>query len=253
MAVKYGDAQIDSRKKLFLAIEGLPKKGKSTLALSAPDPIILFDIDGGMKGVIDQFLEEGKTIIQPLDAKGEPEAFQHYEGVTQEVWLRTWERFRECFLDALKHKQAKSIVVDTETEMYQLVRLAYLGQLEKVRERYYGTVNAELRRLIRLAKNSNKNIIFTRKLKPVYIGNDRTRDYTGAGFTDVDYEAEAVVRVWKGRKKEEGLFGLTFQLCRLNTRLEEEDNDMHELLDPMSTFQFLANAVFPDTELEDWE
>ena len=253
MAVKYGNFKIDTRKKLFLAIEGLPKKGKTTQALTAPGPIILFDIDGGAKGVVDQFIEEGKEIIQPLNAKGEPETFQHHESMTQEAWLNTWLRFRECFLDALDHKRARTVIVDTETEAYELVRLAYLGQLEKVRERYYGTVHAEMRRMIRRAKNSDKNVIFTRKLKPVYIGNDRTKDYAGAGFKDVDYEAEAVVRAWKGVKGDDSLFGLTFVLSRLHTELENEDDDMHELTGPMSSFPFLACAVFPDTDLEDWE
>jgi hypothetical protein len=253
MAVKYGDVQIDDRKKLFLAIEGLPKNGKSTLALSAPDPIIIFDLDDGLKGVVDAAIEEGKKIIQPLNSDGTPEVFQHYGSDSGDAWAHTWKRFQECFFDALRHKKAKTIIVDTETEMYQLARMAHFGKLLQVKELFYGAVNGEIRKIIRRAKSSDKNIIFTRKLKSVYLGGDRTKEYVGAGFSEVDYEAEAVVRTWKGTRKDDGLFGFTFKLSRLNTKLEEEDDDMHELTGPMSTFPFLAVAVFPDTDPGDWE
>jgi hypothetical protein len=246
--VSYGEVEIDTRKRLFIAAEGLPGKGKSTFALTAPDPIVLFDIDGGLKGVIERAIAEGKKIVQPLNAKGDPERFRHYDGSNQDEWDALWNRLKECFLDAMEYKAAKSIVVDTETEMNELHRLARLGRLSQVKPHHYGPVNAEMRSLISRCKESGKNIIFTRKLKPLYIEDKRTRELEASGFGDIAFEAEVVVRMWKGGESDPDEFGLTVNKCRVNTLVERT-----QLVTPMSTFQFLAATVFPDTSPEEWE
>jgi hypothetical protein len=215
--------------------------------------MVFLDIDGGSKGVIDRFIAEGKDIIRPVEANGDPIRFRHHDASSQDEWERTWERFKECFFDATNKRDVRTIVVDTETEMYELVRLAKLGRTEQVKERYYGSVNADMRKVIQVGKDSDKNIIFTRKVKNVYIGDKRQKEFEGAGFSGTEYEAEAVVRAWKGSVEDPNTFGFTFQMCRLRTELENVDNAMHVLTEPMNTFQFLAATVFPDTTPEEWE
>ncbi len=240
----FSRAKSTSGHRLILNIEGMEGKGKSSLALSAPDPIALFDFDTGLEGVIEKILAEGRDILVP------DESLKHRDVTTQADWGKMWDAFVKMYARALNSKDIRTVVIDTGTEAWELARLAAFGQLSQVQPHHYGPVNADFRRLIKRAFDSDKNLIITHKLKPRYVDNKRTKDYDMSGFNDMPYIAQVTVRVWRHRRAEDDDvdFGLTFRKCRPNADLEET-----ELVQPMSTFQFLASEVFPDTEPEDWE
>ncbi len=53
-----------------------------------------------------------------------------------------------CF-KALESKEIKSIVIDTASEAWELVRLARFGKLTQVMPQHYGPVNTEFRDMIK--------------------------------------------------------------------------------------------------------
>ena len=51
------------RHRLIISVDGHEKQGKSHFALTAPQPIALFDVDTGLEGVVEKF-EHTKGIYQ---------------------------------------------------------------------------------------------------------------------------------------------------------------------------------------------
>jgi len=236
------DKEVSTVKRMVLSIEGREGKGKSTLALSAPDPIVLFDFDYGLEGVIDSFLEAGKKILVPETS------FKYHDVTDPDEWVVLWERYKTDFLRALDCDKIRTIVVDTGTEAWELIRLARHGKLTQIMPHHYGPMNAEFRDLFRKVYDSDKNFVVTHKLKAKYVNDKRTDEYEMAGFGDTPYTVQVAVRVWRKHPEDGGDFGLTIQKCRPNAGLEGSD-----LVEPMSTFQFLASTVFEGSDLEDWE
>ena len=156
----FREAESTAGKRLILNIEGMPGKGKSSLALSAPDPIVLFDFDTGLEGVLEQFLADGKRIIVPK------ESLRHEDSDQQKVWENMWKTFQDSYIRALDSpiKDVRTIVIDTATEAWELKRLVAFGKLSQVQSHHYGPVNADFRRLIKRAYNSDKNLILIHKL-----------------------------------------------------------------------------------------
>ena len=239
----FSEKESTGGKRLLLSIEGMPGKGKSTLALSAPGPIALFDFDTGLEGVVEKFLDEGKKIYIP------DESLKHGDTQDPKVWDKMWQSFKVHYFRALDCKDIRTVVIDTATEAWELVRLAEFGKLSQVLPHSYGPVNAEFRRLLRRAYDSDKNLILIHKLKPKYVNDKRTDEYEMSGFSGTPYDVQCSVRVWRHRRDVDGDvdFGMTVLKCRPNAEVEDE-----ELVQPMSNFAFLAATVFPDTDVEDW-
>ena len=239
-----------SEKRLIMSIEGKEKSGKTTLALTAPGPIALFNMDIGLEGVIEKFVEEKDIIVAEFDYR---------DATSANEWVEMWERMKKMFDLALKNKSVRSIVFDTATEMWELCRLARFAKLTQVQPYHYGPVNAEFRDLIRKVYKTNKNLILVHKLKAEYLNDKRTGEMERSGFGDTGYLTQVNVRCWRRLEVgkavslnpdgagEEG-FGLTVLECRPNAAVAQM-----ELETPLSTFPFLATQIYPDTEEEYWE
>lgn len=240
----FHEAVPSDKRRLILSVEGMAGKGKSTLALSAPGPIALFDFDTGLEGILEKFLAEGKEVLVP------EQSMKHSDTDDPKEWEEMWKRFAKSYADALVCPDIRTVIVDTATEAWELKRLAAFGQLSQVMPHQYGLPNAVFRRLIKAAYDSDKNLILLHKLKPRYVNDKRTNEYDMSGFSDMPYIVQVVVRVFRHRMNDDGDsdFGMTIRKCRPNAQLEDT-----KLLEPMSTFPFLAAEVFPDTDLEDWE
>lgn len=230
-------------KRLIISVEGMEKEGKTSFALSAPGPIALFDMDIGLEGVINKWVDEKEIYVA---------SFDYRDATNQDEWLAMWMKMRKAYLTALKDKAIRTLVWDTGTEAWELVRLARFGQLSQVMPQHYGPVNAEFRDMLRKVYETDKNLIMLHKMKDEYVligdrktgKSERTGGHVRAGFSDVGYLMQMNLRVWRN---EEG-FGLTVRDCRQNAEIAGMD-----ISEPMNTFPFVAAEVFGDTSPEDWE
>lgn len=232
LGLKKADTKILRR--LIVNVVGKEKQGKTNFGLTAPGPIILFDLDYGLEGVVSKFA--GQKDIYPTEYR--------INEISANQFLATWERFKKELVAALKEKEVRSIVVDTGTEMWELIRLARFGKLTQVMPQHYGPVNSELRGLIRDAYSSDKNLILLHKMTEVYRNNQPTGEYAMAGFKDIPYNVQVNVLCWRDT---DGIFHATINDCRQNSDLAGMD-----LVGDMVNFQTLATLVFPGTEEEDW-
>jgi hypothetical protein len=220
-------------RRLIASIHGHRGKGKSHLGLTAPGPLVVFNLDIGLTGVVQKFLKQKEVMV--MDLKMPP---------TQEEAEKEWSRFYAAWSAVLKDRHVKSIVVDTETELWELFRMAKFGQLTQILPYQYAPVNAEYARFLREILAVEKNLILLRHLVPLYINDKRTKDWEPKGFNGVEKIVEVVGEI--GRE-EQGDWWLYVTKCRLKPEMDGR------LLEGMfASFPWLATMCIEGTTPEDW-
>lgn len=197
--------------RLVIAVDGVDKGGKTNFALSGPRPLVYLDTDVGSEGVIER-ADRPDLILKP-----EPFAFRPSE-VTWEIDDATksaaimkaaepeLERFRLLYYHALtkpvfktkggKLVKARTVVIDNGSEIWELLRLCYLGRLTQVKPHHYTEVNGLMRDLVRAAYDNDVNVIWIHKLKAEYKeGAEGKSNKSGVlqrmGFSDMSYLVQA--------------------------------------------------------------
>jgi len=231
MGFKKSSANVQPR--VIISVEGREKQGKTNFALTSPSPIALFDFDTGLEGVINKFAKKTIWVSEyrtPI--------------LTADQYIASWERYKREFRGALADKTIKTIIVDSETECWELIRMARFGKLTEVMPHYYAPVNAEYRELIRAAFGSDKNLVLIHKMSMEYIANKTTGRFLRAGFKETASLVQVNAVAWRD---EEGVFHFTIRDCRQNPALAGMD-----FTDDMINFPVIASLVLPDTTPGDW-
>jgi len=226
---KYGfipASDLEGSDRIILSISGMDKQGKTHFALTAPGPLALFSTDIGEEGVVEKFGDKDIQLLR-LEHVDEDDPTTEAEG--------EFDRFKEAYYYALKGKRFRTLVIDTATEIWELLRLARFGRLTQVMPYQYGPVNKEYRELIRDAYKQDKNIVLIHKMKPKYVNDKRTGEYERSGFGDTGFLVQVNAEIYRD---EDGDFVLWVQNCRKNPDLAGE-----ELVGPMCSFDFLSSMA----------
>lgn len=281
------------KRRLVLGVDGLDKSGKTTFALTAPKPLVYLDFDIGKEGVIDR-APDADRILTSKPYMLRPSEIGWGESVDQKRVVAVMaaaeaelNRFRTTYLHALREPvmtiagvptKARSVVIDTGGEAWELLRLCEFGKLSQVKPHHYAQVNSLMRDLVRAAFDSDVNVIWLHKLKSEWAGgNDGGMgNKTGAlerqGFKDMSYlvqanllcyripAAQAIERTvrWKSGEGEtliptdprsDGDLG--FRLVVGNSR---HDATLEGLMleNEMATFPQIAAMMIPGTTPDDW-
>ena len=227
--------------RLIASISGLDKQGKTHFGLTAPAPIAIFDTDVGNEGVARKFAHKE---LHTIDVGVPTDEGDEDNGEAKEMW----ESFRTAYYGALENKHVRSLLIDTGTEIWELLRLASFGKLTQVMPYMYGPVNKEFRKLIRDSYKYDKNVLWIHKMKSKYINDKRTAEYERAGFGDMPFLVQLNAQVWRYGVEDGGEFVLTIDNSRHDPDLMGMD-----LEGPMCVFQMLASLVMPEVDVEVWE
>lgn len=229
---------IEIAPRIIMSIEGLEKQGKTHFALTAPGPIAMFSTDIGEEGVVSKFKDKDIWVmsIDKVDENSTEQAPKEYA------------RFKTAYTDVLRGKDVRTVVIDTATEIWEILRMARFGRLTQVMPYQYGPVNAEYRALIREAYTYDKNLILLHKMKPQYINDKRTGEYERAGFGDTGFLVQVNAQVYRYSPSDGGEFVIYVRDCRQNPDLTGE-----EFMGPMCSFPFLASQIIPDINPSIWE
>lgn len=230
------DREVQPR--IILSLEGLEKQGKTHFALTAPGPIAMFSTDIGEEGVVSKFGDKDIWIMS-IDKVNEDSAEQA---------PKEYARFHKAYIDMLRGNDVRTIILDTATEIWEILRMARFGRLTQVMPYQYGPVNAEYRALIREAYNYNKNLILIHKMKPQYINDKRTSEYDRAGFGDTGFLVQVNAQIYRYSPEDGGEFVLFIKDCRQEPGLAGE-----EVVGPMCSFPFFASMVLPNLGPAIWE
>ena len=199
-------------KRVIASVAAIEKEGKTHFSLTGPEPIIYFDIDAGAEGVIEAHSAAGKEIlVYRLRVVHEE---------SQALWEKQWEDLKDKLVAAWGMSRG-TVIIDTFSEVYELVRLVKFGKLSQVSSYSYDKTNKEIRELIRMAYESSMNTIFVHKMRPVYINDKRTADYEPKGWGDMPYNMQANLFPFS-IMEEDGklLFKVRVKDCRLNAKMK---------------------------------
>ena len=228
------------KQRLIVSTRGLDKHGKSSFALSSPGPIIYFNFDFGLEGVVHKYAKNKSVYIKDYKVK---------RGDTSNVYFNALEAFKQDYYKALT-TNARSVVLDTATELWELIRLARLGGnlgVSKEASYKWGPINAEYIGLIREAYDHDKNLILLHKAKKEYVDDKFTGKYELDGYKYTPGLVQVNTVVY--REGLDGDFYLKILNCRQNATIAGMECP---LIDEYSAFPMLAQWVFPESKYEDW-
>jgi hypothetical protein len=248
----FGDDVPVATPRIIMTVDADEGCGKTHLSLTAPRPIAFFDIDDNVDPIVKKFnFKKGEFRhyqVGYLLEDGDDEAYKKTEAMIK--------AYKACL--AAPDSVVRSIVFDTGTEFWEMVRLARFGKINNVKPHHYGPVNAEFRTLIRHAKRNNKNLILVHKRKDEYINtNPKKKDAmaipTGkrirAGFKEMGYLVQVAVELTKDKDN----FYCRIDKCTQDPNLEGEvlETD-RETGEGMISFPWIASMVMGN-DPEDWK
>lgn len=233
------------RRRMIVLASALQKHGKDHFGFTAPGPIALHAFDEGWDDTANKFIKQGKVIkVCEYDV---PEAVdKKRDSSLQEEANRIWSEFVANYRWSLDN--FRSVVIDTSTEMWELLRLARFGALSTGQTTSFGPVNAEMRKLLRAAYNHDANVIFLQKLGKEYKDREWTGGYTPKGFGDMAYEVQVVLRLYR---EDPNIFHTCIEDCRQDPSLNGTDLVEIEGL-AFNSFPYIAASIYQD-DPSNWE
>lgn len=258
-----------NRPGVMIGSEGKTNTGKSEFALSAPGPGIFICVDRGFDGMLDN--------PNPPPTRRDDFAFKVIQAplatqTNQTDYLAYWKDFYEQYKKALANPDCKTVVLDGDSDTWELQRLAEFGKLTQIPSIMYANVNAARRAMIARAWDSGKIVIATNRVEDEYVvktnpdgspimdnqGKElkvKSGNEVRQGFRDTDYLWQIQLRhlykeasISKLTKKEvPQQWGLRILKCKPNPQLQGL-----ELWGSDCNFQSLVQTIYPNVPLSAW-
>lgn len=236
-------------KHLLIGTDGWSGTGKTEFGCSAPGPGIVLCVDPDFESMTDN--------PNPPTSRQDDFAFRTIKvplatQATQDQFVEYWNTFYGWYKKALDNPDCRTVVLDGDSDTWELQRLAEFGRLEKVPPIKYVHANAVRRAMIARAFHSGKIVIMTNKLKDGYTATlnkngDEIRIKNGSeerqGFSDHDY----LVQVQLRHMKKDGKYGVQIMKCKSDSTVEGM-----ELWGDDCNFQSLVQVIYPNVSLAEW-
>lgn len=258
------------RRRLMLGSDGPPDSGKTEFTLSVPGPGIVLCLDRGYEAMLDN--------PNPPETRRDDFAFKVITvpmatSATQNEFLDYWRAFYTEYKKALANVDARVVVLDGDSDGWELQRLAEFGKLTQIPPILYTSVNAARRAMIAKAFDSGKTIIATHKIKKQYkallnpdgsVALDKSsgreirewdgKTYQRQGFEDQDYlwQVQISHMYRPATVNARGLeipqkWGVRITKCKPDPKLVGI-----ELWGEDCNFAGLVQTVYPDVPLSEW-
>lgn len=178
---------------MIVSIEGNEATGKTTLALTAPLPIVMFSLDLGAERAIygthyEQFFKGLDVHFQRYVKGQEPDDYTQHDITVYELptpiqldndklmgYMEQWQYFIGIFARAIVDPYVKTVVVDTMTLLRKNKCDAYLQELQgqgkprkQLQQMEYSHPDGAIRTLYTYAQSAGKNFIGVHHLRPHY-------------------------------------------------------------------------------------
>lgn len=245
-------------RRLMIGSDGPPDSGKTEFALSAPGPGKAICLDRGIEGMLDNPNPPAtrrkdwfyKTIPVPLVTQ-----------LTQKEYQEYWRMFYQELRVALDDAPTRAILLDGDSDSWELQRLAEFGRLSKVPPTLYDQVNGARRAMIARMYDANKIVIATNRVRRTFItefkpdgtpklnssGNEVrvwNGEYERQGFNDTDYLWQVQLRHYRN---DNGEFCVRIEKCKADMKLRGM-----ELIGDDCNFPSLVQCIYPHVPLKEW-
>lgn len=253
---------VSAQDQLAIAVFGLAGSGKTRFCCTAPDPIGFIPLDRKTRRTVERVSRElGKTVVMPEQdfvRVENPMKLAVMDVTEAKKWYRAHvNRIKEAAFRLYDHKQIRSIVIDSASQLWEDMLFAEFGRAQRIMPRDRGAVNQEMIDLLNCL--GGKHLILTHKASEIWSGSGDSARPTGKyewkGFPHLGYHvnviAELVCNEHKG-PADEGRFTLNVVMCQDNPDIQGPGGKSL-LQDASISFQMLALQIYPDSNLEDWE
>ena len=274
-----------AKRSITACINGRRGSGKSHFGIEfSPRPLLIQPLDPTLKFILEKFdlssvymasyprLSKELLLAVSGIKKSEDQNKKAFELMQSEA-TAVWELFSSDFYSNLE--KMRSILWDTGSEVWELVRLARHGRLAQIEPYNYTALNTEFREMIRAAQDAGVNLIILQKMKEKWgeqvsatgkVSRGPTGEWEPSGFSHIAYEVTLEGEIYqslcthqhqgecpsKGCKYEcnpgcgaDGKFHLRVTKCTNRAELIFQD-----FADP--TFLDVAMALYPGTGPDDW-
>lgn len=236
-------ATSEIKPRLIINIQGSEGTGKDHMALEYDrGPIYVHSFDQGLEGVVQKFQEKREIYVAEYELTLQPD-----QGTTREVGEAAnvvWTQFKSNMMDSYASTRKEGLVlIDTGSETWELLRLAYFGKLTQVMPHMYAKPNAEFRELVREGFDAC-NVVWLHKMKDEWENytdskgqekSRRTGEKKAMMMNDIPFLVQCNVQTWTETREGGGLdFHATIlDKCRLNPDLTGSTigNNFNELLE----------------------
>lgn len=211
--------------------------GKTHFALTGPAPVVVLSFDQGTEGVVEQFRDAGKEVrLVNYDwAPDDSEDFQQ-----QAIDLR--DQFVIDLEVAVKH--ARTVVLDKESDVWNLFRYAEWGAPKADAPRDFDKVNMRMRRHLQLPKKYPVNFFAIQGCKEEWVSQNKK---SGAVKRDGFRETAGLMHVDLFHERENSRFWTTVGKSRGPGSRSVHDQRYENLDVPT-----LGMMVFPDSDETCW-
>lgn len=238
-----------TRRCVHMDIVGETGTGRTSLALSAPGPIGLAHTAEKIHGVVQRYAKQKQVRMVNFGGTfvGSPQEISN-----QSVPL--WNGMTSAWYAAI-NTWAKTVIMDTATEGWEMIRLARFGtpKPQGRTDNLYGPVNAEWLSLFKHARSQERcNVITIHQVKDEYL--DKINRSTGkqesvktgrlvrAGQKSMPYVADVIIET----TKVDGAFVATIRKGWFNAMTEGT-----EFRDDEISFSSIM-AYITETEVSEW-
>ncbi len=215
-----------SPKRLIASVQGLQKSGKTRLALTSKKPLGYIAVEiGGEEGVVDQFIPpdvesfDGIQIVKirmddpvypnredfKADKAGEKDYNEAVSEAVQNAAAPALDAFYAAYYASLGSME--TTVVDTGSDLWELMRLANFGRLEKIPQLAYGQLNKSMDKLIDDAFSAQGSLILIHHMTEKWenyvdekSGKERGKPsgvFVMSGYKGIPKKVQAVVELWR--------------------------------------------------------
>lgn len=245
-----------TRRAIFLDVYGDTGSGRTRFSLTAPKPIGLAHAAEKIDGLVQNAARSGT--VKLLNFGGV------FTGRDEDIMTQAqpiWDRLVRNWISAQQQGRfARSLVMDTATEAWELARLAEFGTLKpKGRiDNLYGRINAEWRSLFKSVRmpDAHCTIITTHQTQDEYVerktasgtASVRTGDTIRKGQKEIPFLADVIVRTIKRTKKDgTSVFSVVIEKGWYNAEVEGSELEGED-----ATFANVMSLI-TGTDPGEWE
>ena len=180
------------------SISGLPKSGKTHLALTWPAPIKLYSFEHGADYIAQTKFPEKKIVIKryklPIIESDNPEPYAE----------RIWEDFQTEFKTDAYSGEYQTLIVDTGTHLWAVLRQAITEakHRKKLLEVEYALPNLKMGAIYSHAYEAGVNLVVVNYLRDKYVKGENTGDLELNGWGQTEGMVDVVLEI--SRKTTDG-------------------------------------------------
>lgn len=244
---KYTRANQPCKARIIASSSAEVGAGKTHWWFGAPGPIVVHSFDNGTKGVVEKFQDDKEIYVEAYDWLPDNE-------ISQQEAIDLRDHFTEMFEDSIT--KARTIIVDRETDLWEIYRYAEFGAVNDSPKEYAG-INKRYRKLVNSVKAlDNVNLGILRGMKDIW--SSKVNQNTGKmGLGSRSHREPA------GMREVEALVDVNLEHyviadtpARFGIRVGKARGPGSEFVQYQEfeslSFSEFGQLLFPDTSDEEW-